>query len=179
MFNYKLAIACIFSVVLMSCSPAQVKKYTTVKKPEIKFQQYQIISVSEKKVKIDLLFKAYNPNDIAIDSFFVNYELFVNDKSFIKGLKAKLKLIPKGNSIIKLPIDISYRNLLSSVTSVAGLIAKGKRKLPMAADIEIFGQFKVVEFIKKDFRFQKKVDLAVPLPKYSMNDILKYIQRVR
>ncbi len=179
MVNYKLVFVCISSLILMSCSSIQVEKYTTVKKPEIKFHQYQIISVNEKKVKIDLLFKVYNPNDIAIDSFFVNYELFVNDKSFIKGLKAKLSLIPKGNSMIKLPIDITYKNLLSSVSSVAGLIAKGKRKLPMAADIEIFGKFKVVEFIKHDFRFQKKVEMAVPLPKYSINDVLKFIQRVR
>ena len=175
----KLGLVFLCCSLLMSCSSAQIEKYTKVKKPDIKFKKYQIVSVSDIKVRLNILFDVHNPNDIAIDSFFLNYELFVNEKSFVKGLKVKLKLIPKGNSIITLPINITYENLLSSVSSVAQLIVKGKRNLPMAADIEIFGKFKVVELVKHDFRFQKKVNMNVPLPKYSMNDVMQFIQGVR
>jgi len=166
-------------VMVISCSSAQIEKYTKVKKPEIRFQQYQIISVSKKQVKVDFLFDVNNPNDIAIDSFFINYVIFVKNKSFIEGRNVKLKLIPKGKSVITVPIDISYKKLLSSASSVAELMVKGKRHLPMSADVEIYGEFKVFEIIKHDFRFQKNINLTIPLPKYSMKDVLQFIQGLR
>lgn len=177
--HHKLFFLLLCNSVLLSCSTAQIDKYTKIKKPDIQFHKYQVVSVSSKRVKLNLLFNARNPNDIAIDSFFMNYELFVNNKSFIKGLKAKLKLIPKGNSIISLPINITYKKLLSSFSSVASLVIKGKNNLPMVADIEIFGQFKVVNLIKHDFRYRKKINMKVPLPKYAMKDAMQFIQGVR
>jgi len=175
----KLAFIILCSSILISCSSAQIEKYTKVKKPDIRFKKYQVVSVTDKKVRLKLFFDAHNPNDIAIDSFFLDYELFVNNKSFVKGLKVKLKLIPKGKSVITLPINITYKNLISSVSSVAKLIAKGKRHLPMAADIVIFGKFKVVKFVEHDYRFQKKISMNVPLPKYSMKDVMQFIQGIR
>ena len=174
-----LSVLLLCSLFLSSCTSAQVQKYTTVKKPDIKFSKYQVVSVTDKKVRLKLLFDANNPNDIAIDSFFLNYELFVNKKSFVKGLKVKLKLIPKGKSVVELPITVTYKNLISSVSSVAKLIVNGQRQLPVAANIEIFGKFKVVKFIEHDYRFQKKIDMKVPLPKYSMNDVMQFIQGIR
>ncbi len=176
---FKLIILFLCSLNLLSCSTAQLNQYTTVKQPVIKFKKYQVISVNDKKIKLDILFEANNPNDIAIDSFYLNYELYVDKQSFIKGQRVKLKLIPKGNSIITLPIDIEYKNLLSSISSIANRIVKGKQSIPMSADIEIVGKFKVLEFVKHDYRYQKNIDMTIPLPKYSMDDVMQFIQGVR
>ncbi len=177
--TFNLIILFLCSLSLISCSTTQLKRYTTVKQPVIKFKKYQVISVSDKQIKLDILFDANNPNDIAIDSFYLSYELYVNKQSFIKGRRVKLKLIPKGTSIITLPIDIAYKKLLSNVSSVANRIVKGKNSIPMSVDIEIMGKFKVLEFVEHDYRYQKNIDMTIALPKYSMKDVMQFIQGIR
>lgn len=178
-FKFPLFYTVIVSFFLYSCSSAQIKKYTKIKKPEIKYQKYKIISATDKQVKLNVYFNANNPNDIGIDSFFMNYELFVNNKSFVKGLKVKLQLIPKGKTVIILPINIRYKNLKSSIRSVAKLIVKGERSVPIAADIEIFGKFKVMTVIEKDYRFHKNIMMNIPLPRQSMKDVKSFIKGLR
>jgi LEA14-like dessication related protein len=169
----------IFSFLLNGCSSAQLAQQTKLEEPTIDFTKYQILSVTQKRVELDILFNAHNPNDLAIDSFFMDYELFVDGRSFVKGLKVKLNLIPKGKSTITVPVTIYYKDLLRSISSVATLIVKSERNLPMAADVNIYGQYKVLGFLDQDFKYLKKVDLSVPLPKYSVNDVMQFIQGIR
>jgi len=165
--------------ILLSCSTTSIDKYDTVKLPEIINTRHQLVSVSDKVVKLNILFDVTNPNEMDIDSFFLDYEIFVDNTSFIKGRKVKLKLIPKGKSQIVLPINIGYTSLLSSFSSVAKLIVQGKRKLPIFVKIKIYGKFKVIELYEHDFLVKKQLQMEIPLPRYHMDKIMQFIKGVR
>ncbi|MFV2058907.1 MAG: LEA type 2 family protein [Thiohalomonadales bacterium] len=122
------------------------------------------MSVGEKKVNIDLVFDATNPNDIAIDSLFVNYEIFIKGESFLKGKDVRINLLANGKSIVRIPVEVSYQKALKATQNTIAAILKKDKTLPATAKVNIFGDLVSAGHLSLGVNYEKTVDLSIPIP---------------
>ena len=141
-----------------------MKALSAFKNPTFDYKKYKIVAVGEKKVDVDLIFEATNPNNISIDSLFANYELFIKDKSFIKGKDLQLKLAANGKSEIRVPVEVYYKKILKSSGSAVTAIVNKEKTLPVAANIKIFGELEFTNYLATTVSYSKKIDMSVPIP---------------
>ena len=163
----------IYTVIIASCSLGKFKALSTFKQPKFEYQKNRVVAVGEKKVDVDLIFDVSNPNDMALDSIFANYELFIKDKSFIKGKDLQLKLIANGKSTVHVPVEVYYNNLLQGTSSVLKSVLNNDKKIPVTADVKIFGELEFTHYLSTTVSYNKHIDMSVPVPKKLLNDKLK------
>lgn len=163
----------LYIFVLASCSLDNIKSMKTFKNPTFEYKNYEVIAVGEKKADLDLIFDATNPNNMALESIFANYELFIEDKSFIKGKNLQLKLTPNSKSVIHVPVEVYYKNVLDSAGGLLKSVLGNDDKIAMAANVTIFGDVRFTDYISTTVNYNKRIDLSVPIPKESIKDKLK------
>jgi len=173
---FKLLISSVFILSLSGCSVLKMLEHGTMQEPELTYQDYEITDLGLDKVALRLIFKASNPNEHDIDTFFTDYELFIHEKSVVKGENLKVSLIPQGESIMAIPIELEYDNLFATAGTLATLMQQGKKEVESRVNIRIHGEFYIHQMFGKryvkPYSYSVNVNTDIPLPEVTV-DIVK------
>ena len=161
MINFSLGL------ILSSCGFLMVAT-TDIKSPKVKYLSHKIEKVTQEQVEVDLRLKAHNPNTIGLKNVFVSYELFTEGNKISKGEDIPLKLDPEKETVIKVPVKIMYKGVLSSVKPILKKLIKQKKTLPVEIRAVVYGKPTVYNNMAEgdlfSFSHKEKKIIQVPLP---------------
>lgn len=168
---YTISIIVIFAV-LSGCTAIRLIKSTKLSDPKIEFVQHKVGKPSGKKVIVDLELNAYNPNTIGLKNIFINYELYAENKRFLKGDNISLALSPKGDTKITVPVEIIYSDVLNAVGRVLAKTLLGTKNISILVKVTIFGEPTVYNEIEEgalfsfEYQFQKIIEVPIKDEKF-------------
>jgi LEA14-like dessication related protein len=106
--------------ILTACSVFEsIIKQTNVQKPTVEFTNAKISGLSFDK--IDLLFdiKITNPNAVGINLSGFDYDLLINQNSFISGQQNDpLEIKAQGENVIQLPVSLKFLDIYNTYTDL-------------------------------------------------------------
>ena len=126
-------------LILSSCGFLMVAT-TDIKSPKVKYLSHKIEKVTQEQVEVDLRLNAHNPNTIGLKNVFVSYELFTEGNKISKGEDIPLKLDPEKETVIKVPVKIMYKGVLSSLKPILKKLIKQKKTLPVEIRAVVYGK---------------------------------------
>ncbi len=100
-------------------------------KPTFTYRGAELIESTQSGVLVNFLFTAHNPNKAGLKNVTCTYELFVEEKKFLTGNDIPLTLNPKGDTDIKVPATIAYKDLFPVLGSVLRRILAGEKTVPI------------------------------------------------
>ncbi|NOQ37216.1 MAG: hypothetical protein GQ569_15205 [Methylococcaceae bacterium] len=148
----------IFFIALLTLTACANTPFASLKPiaPEISLNNFQLVKMglSEQTYRLRLLIK--NPNSFALPIQNLNYQLFINNQSFAKGLSDKPVTIPAlGEGYLETDIN---SNIMDVVDGFGQWFSLAKRSL----DYRITGDVGVSSFaIPIPFQYSDKVDLQL------------------
>ncbi len=147
---------CLLAALFLS-NCAQLKSLSETQKPNISVDDLRVTDLSLQGIEITFDLQVTNPNPIALNLTSYNYDLLVEENSFIKGNKS-LETIIEANqsSIISIPVNFTYKELYNTFTSLNSKTEGGYKFLanigidapflgPMEIPIEKEGSFPIVK----------------------------------
>ncbi len=129
----------LFIIVLPSCT--FIKLLTTrIENPTFTYKGFELVDVSESRTNVNFKFLAYNPNEAGIKNVICSYELFVEGKKLLTGIDIPLNLAPKGETEIKVPATIAYKDLVPVLAQVMRMIMTGQKTLSVTIETVFSGK---------------------------------------
>ena len=166
-------------LLVQGCTILRMIEHDGMKNPELVFIDYKIIDVGMKELKIDLNFTADNPNEYNIETFYVDYQFYIKDQPVAKGYSIKMDLIPEGDSLVTIPMVLSYENFYETLGTLAGLIQQDKTSVDARVDIIIYGEYFIAEAFNKTFTkfysYQHSLNMEIPLPEVSVESVSEMV----
>lgn len=173
----------IFGIVsiLGGCTFFKMLEHGTMKEPELTFKDYEIADIDLDKLTLRLIFNASNPNEEQIDTFFVDYELFIDEKSAVKGSNLKVNLIPGGESELVVPVVVSYGSLFDTASVLADRLSRGEKEIASRVWIRIHGEILVHEMFgrrkTKEYDYSVNINTDIPLPEVSTTTVTELVNK--
>lgn len=155
--------------VLAGCS--ELKKLSNVQKPTISVDDFRISGLSLQDVEITFDLQIDNPNPVAISLSSYNYDLQIENNSFVKGSQPLDTTIPaKGQNKISVPVMFTFKELYKTFTSIN---SKTEGAYVFLANVEIsvpvLGMIEVP--IEKSGTFPVVKAPTVSVASFSVSDI--------
>ncbi len=165
---------------LVSCS--ELKELANAQKPTISVDDFRVSGLSLQDIELTFDLQVDNPNPVAVTLSSYNYDLQIENNSFVKGSQPLETTIPaKGQNNISVPVVFTFKELYETFTSINSktesayaFLANLEINVPVLGLIEIpiekSGAFPVVKaptisvssFSVKDISFTK-ADIEVEL----------------
>jgi len=143
--------------------------------PELEYRYYNVKDVSLDGIQAELIFAATNPNKRQLDTFFVDYEFFIKDKSVVEGKAIKVNLIPSGLSKLSLPVSVRFERLFDAAGQLAELMSQGRKEVDSRVHIRIYGEYQTLTWYGKPYnkmyQYEHDLDLSVPLPEITAKKV--------
>ncbi|MCB9744366.1 MAG: LEA type 2 family protein [Alphaproteobacteria bacterium] len=90
-------------------------------KPSVEFQKMRTDAVNFEGADVTFVFKVTNPNPLDVNFSSFDYDLDLAGKSFISGVQPKgLKLEAEGDSKLKVPVTVLFRDLFELAQDIQG-----------------------------------------------------------
>ncbi len=109
-------------------------------KPTFTYKGVEPVESSQNSVLVNFLFTAHNPNEAGLKNVTCSYELFVEEKKFLTGKDIPLTLNPKGDTAIKVPATIAYRDLFPVLGSIVRRMLSGEKTIPITINALFSGK---------------------------------------
>ncbi|MCK5145329.1 LEA type 2 family protein [bacterium] len=98
--------------IFSSCSYQELMEAVNVQKPTAKFRGVSLAGLSFETVDLLFEFDVQNPNGIGLSMANMDYDLKINEQSFISGNQPQGITIPAhGGNVIKLPLTLKFKDL--------------------------------------------------------------------
>jgi len=139
----------IMSVLLLlsfnSCGLKELIQTANMSKPSAKLENVKVQALTFSS--IDLLFeiKIDNPNPVAIKLLSFDYDLKIEDNSFVKGNQNNgFSIDPNASSVVKIPISLGFKELFSTIKTLTTSDSAGyKLAGNLEFDLPILGALKM------------------------------------
>ena len=106
-------------MLVFSCSYQEFMEAVNVQKPKVSLKQVKLTDLSFDAADLTFDFTVRNPNLIGINLTAFDYDLEINDHSFISGKQDKGMTIPaQGNNSVQFPLTLKYKDIYQAVTSL-------------------------------------------------------------
>ena len=142
---------------------------TDIKNPKVKYVGHKIEKVTSDEVQVNVDLAAHNPNDIGLKNVFVSYELFAEGNRLFKGNDIPLKLDPKKETVIKIPVKVNYKGVFGTIKPVVERLMKENKSLPVEVRAHVYGKPTVYNNMAEgdlfSFSHKEKKIIQIPLPK--------------
>jgi LEA14-like dessication related protein len=141
---------------------------TQFEKPVFTYKGFELVDASQKRIMVNFLFSAHNPNEAGLKNVTCTYELFVEGKKILTGNDIPLALSPKGDTEIKVPATIAYTDLFSGLESVVRRILSGQKTIPITINAVFSGKPATYseagkeKYIAFEMRLVKIADIPLP-----------------
>ncbi|MBO6524623.1 MAG: LEA type 2 family protein [Balneolaceae bacterium] len=170
----------LFVFLMVSCS--ELKELADAQKPTISVDDFRISGLSLQDIELTFDLQIDNPNPVAVTLSSYDYDLQIENSSFVKGSQPLNTTIPsKGRNNVSVPVIFTFKELYNTFTSINSknegayaFIANVQINVPVLGLIEVpiekNGTFPVVKaptisvanFSLKDISFTK-ADIEVEL----------------
>ena len=178
----KSIILLVFPTLFLSCTFFRLLRTNKIKNPTFSYIKCELKEINDNRAKIEIFLSSYNPNDIGLKNISVNYELFNDDKRFLKGDGIKIALNPKDTTRIVIPAEIIYRDVFNVIGPVAEKIILGRKLIPVRIDAVIFGNPTLYNEKEEGslFSFSLKVSRTenIPIPEDDMEKVKKAAKNI-
>ncbi len=152
--------------ILTSCTAIKLIQQTKIIDPKVDYVDAKVAKISDKKVVINLNFKAYNPNDIGLKNIFLHYELYYQEKRLLKGDNIELALSPKADTKIVVPVELIYFDIFRVADSVTKKLMSNAKTIPILVKVTVFGNPTVYSKTESGnlFSFETSFDQTIDVP---------------
>lgn len=165
-------LVCLAPVLLTAvagCTALGLLATTSLKKPQIRYQEHRLGQATLTQVHAEITLMAENPNAIGLKNVFVNYELFIQGHRFMTGKDVQVTLAPQAVTLIQVPADIVYSDLLAALGPTALDILQGRKTLPVDVHLTVRGEPTLYDDQKEGallaFSFNLDRSIEVPVPR--------------
>lgn len=116
LLGYSLLLAAILAAgVLGAC--ASLLGAVGVEEPRVSVASTRVTGVSLDAADLEVRFRIDNPNDFGLDLAGLDYELDVGNRTLFTGdRRERLRLEPRGEGIVELPLTVRYSDLYQVVS---------------------------------------------------------------
>ncbi len=142
---FKLFVVLFMSLIITSCGLNKSRTITKIviptkiTEPKIDYNNYKITKATDKKVSVELSLIAKNPNKVALKNILVGVELFTQGKRFFVGNNIKLILKANDKTMIIVPVEVIYNDILKVAGDIAKKIVNGKTTIKVLAKLTVIG----------------------------------------
>ena len=136
----------LMAFIITSCSElTQIIQQVNMKEPQANVEKVRITSLSFKKVDLNFDIAVTNPNPIAIQLAGFDYDLLLNNRSFVKGdHKKSLKIEAGGKSNVAIPISLTFADVYHTFKSLQGVDSiKYQLKMKLGFNVPVLGVVKI------------------------------------
>ncbi|MDF1781691.1 MAG: LEA type 2 family protein [Alcanivoracaceae bacterium] len=104
---------CVIAVVMLLTACTGIKRDTIP--PEMSLSDVQLLGASLFEQQWQLTLRAHNPNAYPLKVRALDYEIFIEDKSFARGVSnEKIELPALGDTLVKTRVNTSLLEMISS-----------------------------------------------------------------
>jgi len=134
----------LFPLFIVSCHAIQ-DLANNIKKPSLSVDDVHITGFNFREMQLTYDIKVDNPNPVALNMLGYDYNLKVNDHSFLKGDQTKkVNIESSGQSIVQVPLTINFKELYNTVEGVANKDQSSYNFLShLAFDLPVLGKTKI------------------------------------
>src|SRR5271169_2129062 len=130
--SYSAVSVVILSIILIMPGCTFTKLLTTrLENPTFNFKALELIETSQSRTIVNFIFSAHNPNEVGFKDATCSYQLFAEGKKFLTGNEIPLNLNPKGDTEIRIPATIAYKDLLTVLVQVMRRILSSQNTIPI------------------------------------------------
>ena len=135
LFNF---IIILLIINIYSCTEIKkLLKYTGVQKPRAEIENVRLNNLSLEEAHLVSAIKISNPNSFGINLSGFDYNLTVNENSFLKGKKSsELKIAADSEGNIQFPLTLNFNDLYQSYIGLKGA-SEIIYKLDLGLDIDL------------------------------------------
>jgi hypothetical protein len=165
--SYSIFLTIILALTLALPGCSFIKLITTrPEKPTFTYRGAELVESSQNGVLVNFLFTAHNPNEAGLKNITCSYELFVEEKKFLSGNDIPLTLYPKGDTEIKVPATIAYKDLFPVLGSVVLRILSGQKTIPITINALFSGNPAILNEAGKEtpLSFEMKLIKTADIP---------------
>ncbi len=131
-FSYTIIHTIILALILALPGCTYIKLITAPpEKPTFTYTGAELVESSQSGVIVNFTLTAHNPNEAGLKNITCSYVLFVEEKRFLTGNDIPLSLNPKGDTEIRIPATIAYKDLYPVLGSVWRRILSGQKTIPI------------------------------------------------
>ena len=138
--NYQRILILIIITILVGCSTLQ--ELANIQKPAVSVENIHITGLNFNQ--LDLLFDLgiENPNPLAITLAGMNYEFYLNDRLFFKGLGDSTQTIAaKAKSQVEIPLSLDFKNIYQTYRSLKNQDSSDyKMQIGLTFDLPVIGR---------------------------------------
>ena len=103
---------------ISACSVQEILKNAGVSKPVVKYEKVNITGLSFDGIDLMFDFSIDNPNALGINLAGFDYNVKINNNSFVSGNQEKKISIPsRGKNNIQIPVSLSFSELINTYKS--------------------------------------------------------------
>ena len=137
-----------------------------LEKPTFAYSGIELVETSQTRATVNFLFSAHNPNEAGLKNIICSYELVVDGRKFLAGTDIPLALSPKGDTVIRIPAQIEYADLIPVLGSVVRLILSGQKTIPVTIDAVFSGKPAIYGEAGKErsISFEMRLTRAAEIP---------------
>jgi len=138
-YSYYLLVA----LFLLNC--AQIKSLSKTQKPTIEIYDFRVTDLSLQDIELTFDLEVTNLNPIALNLTSYNYDLQIEENSFIKGNQSlETKIDANQSSIISIPVNFTYKKLYNAFTSLNSKTEGGYKFLGnISVDVPVLGPMEI------------------------------------
>ncbi len=146
MKKFFIFIALISLSVLSGCKELMpLLQQMNVQKPKVKMKSVKLSGLSLKDIALDFTLGIENPNNVAITLAGFDYELLIEQNSFLKGEQNKtVKIEAQGTSEVHIPVSFTFKQLYESFKTLKNADSiKYTLKTGFSFDVPILGKVRI------------------------------------
>lgn len=106
-------------IALFGASCSQLKEFADIKKPSVSVEDFRVTGLSLQNIELTFDLEIDNPNPVALNLASYDYDLKIENNSFVQGSQAlNTNIEAKGKSVISIPVSFTFKELYETFTSI-------------------------------------------------------------
>jgi LEA14-like dessication related protein len=139
-----------------------------LKPPDVAYDRAEVLRVAMSKADVNFHTRINNPNVVGLQNVRISYQLFHEDRPFLKGNDILIDLAPRTESPLVVPTEIVYTDVYAASSSLVQRVLAGDKNFPVRIDLVISGNPTLYDSTKSGSLFPFTVKLSrtenIPIP---------------
>jgi hypothetical protein len=148
-----------------------------LKPPTVAYDRTEVVAVAARAANVNFHVNVNNPNAVGLQNVRISYQLFHDEKPFLKGNDILIDLAPRKDSPLGVPAEIVYADVFATSMTVVEKVLKGAKTLPVRVDLVISGNPTLYDSTRAGSLFPFTVHLSrtedVPIPQEQIDRLKK------
>jgi hypothetical protein len=148
-----------------------------LKPPAVAYDHTEVVAVAPRAANVNFHVNVKNPNSVGLQNVRISYQLFHDDKPFLKGNDLLIDLAPSGASPLGVPAEIVYADVFATSMTVTQKVIAGAKTIPVRIDLVVSGNPTLYDSTRSGSLFPFTVHLSrtedVPVPQEAIDRLKK------